>query len=499
MTAGENRLARGAALTVVALVLLRLAAAAWTPLTFDEAYYWTWSKHLAGGYYDHPPMVALLIRLGTMIAGDTEFGVRLVSVLLALPMSWAVYRTARILFDDARIAASAAVLLNLTLMVAAGTIIVTPDAPLMVASSFVLYFLAKIYETGRGAWWLAVGAAVGCGLLSKYTAFFFGAEILLWLLIVKKQRRWLLSPWPYLGGIVAFAFFSPVIIWNAQHQWLSFLKQFGRARVDGFTLKYVFEVIPAQFAFATPSVCILGVFGLYALLRRKLVDPAAQTLINVSFWTIFIYFIWHSLHERAEANWFGPVYPAFAIAGAVAAWGTTWQPRAQHWVDLSRKWAPPIAIALFVALIIQVNTGILTGFQRDPSARAVGVGWRDMARDLEAIRVREGATCILTFSYGNASWLMFYMPKGTCVAQRDERYRWTDIQNPDEGQLRGKVLFLGYFEDKFDFRKGYARAETLEDVERKRSGVVMQNYNLDLLEGNQGEALDYSPPPELTN
>ena len=75
-------------------MLLRLCVAAVTPLTFDEAYYWLWSKHLAGGYYDHPPMVAVVIRLGTLIAGDTEFGVRLVSVLLGLPMSWAVFRAA---------------------------------------------------------------------------------------------------------------------------------------------------------------------------------------------------------------------------------------------------------------------------------------------------------------------------------------------------------------------------------------------------------------------
>ena len=74
-------------LAILALVGLRLIAAWFTPITFDEAYYWMWSKHLAGGYYDHPPMVAVVIRLGTMIAGDTEFGVRVVSILLALPMS----------------------------------------------------------------------------------------------------------------------------------------------------------------------------------------------------------------------------------------------------------------------------------------------------------------------------------------------------------------------------------------------------------------------------
>src|SRR5213076_2790742 len=111
----------------------------------------------------------------------------------------------------------ATILLNVSLMVAVGTLIVTPDAPLLVASSFVLFFLAKVLETGRGAWWLAVGAAVGTALLSKYTALFFGPAILIWLVIVPKLRHWLVSPWLYLGGMVALALFSPVILWNADH------------------------------------------------------------------------------------------------------------------------------------------------------------------------------------------------------------------------------------------------------------------------------------------
>jgi hypothetical protein len=116
MSASEARLVHQTALIISALVVLRLIAAAWTPLTFDEAYYWTWSKHLAGGYYDHPPAVAAIIALGTMIAGDTELGVRLVSILLALPMSWALFRAGSILFD-ARVGATATILLNVTLMV----------------------------------------------------------------------------------------------------------------------------------------------------------------------------------------------------------------------------------------------------------------------------------------------------------------------------------------------------------------------------------------------
>src|SRR3982074_2959446 len=155
-------------------------------------------------------MVALLIRLGTLISGDTELGVRLVSILLALPMSFAVYRSAEMLFGGQRVAATATTLLNVTLMAAIGTMSVTPDAPLLVASSFVLFCLAKVLATGRGAWWLAVGVAVGAALLSKYTALFFGPAILIWLIAVPKLRRCLISPCLSLGGIVAFAIFSPV-------------------------------------------------------------------------------------------------------------------------------------------------------------------------------------------------------------------------------------------------------------------------------------------------
>ena len=327
MNPNEARLALNTALAILALVALRLVAAAYTPITFDEAYYWMWSKHLAGGYYDHPPMVAVVIRLGTLIAGDTELGVRLVSILLALPMSWAVYQATLILFGSRRVAATATLFLNVTLMAAVGTMIVTPDAPLLVASSFLLFALAKVLQTGRGAWWLAVGAAAGCALLSKYTALFFGPAILIWLVAVPKLRHWLISPWLYLGGLVALLLFAPVILWNADHHWVSFIKQMGRARIEDFRPVFIAELIPTQIAFATPLVWILGAMGLYALFQRRAGALPARVLVNTMFWTIVAYFIWHSLHARVEANWFAPVYPAFAVAAAVAAHLVQWEPR----------------------------------------------------------------------------------------------------------------------------------------------------------------------------
>ncbi|SHH64244.1 glycosyltransferase family 39 protein [Bradyrhizobium erythrophlei] len=499
MSPTEARLVRNTAVTVLALVALRLVAAAWTPLTFDEAYYWMWSKHLAGGYYDHPPGVALVIRLGTMIAGDTELGVRLVSILLALPMSWAVYRTATILFGGRRVAPTATILLNVTLMAAVGTMIVTPDAPLLVASSFVLFYLAKVLETGRGAWWLAVGAAVGAALLSKYTALFFGPAILIWLVSVPKLRRWLISPWPYLGGLVSLALFSPVIFWNADHHWVSFIKQIGRARIEDLRLAFIGELIPTQFAFATPLVFILGAMGLYALLRRRDGASAARMLINTTFWTIVAYFIWHSLHARVEANWFGPVYPAFAIAAAVAANLTAWDARQQRVVDFCLRWASPVGILMFALLIVQANTGVLTGYRRDATVRSVGVGWRELAGEIEAVRARVGATCVLAPDYGTTSWLAFYLPAGTCVVQPTQRIRWVNMPEPDPALLAGKLLFVDEVRPGGHpyLNENFARVERVAELRRMRGPLTIETYGLDLLENPKGAVLDDSAAPEL--
>jgi hypothetical protein len=499
MSPNEARLVLNTVLTILALVVLRLVAAAWTPLTFDEAYYWMWSKSLAGGYYDHPPMVAAVIRLGTIVAGDTELGVRLVSILLALPMSFAVFRTAAILFGGRRVAATATILLNVTLMAAVGTMIVTPDAPLLVAASFVLFFLAKVLETGRGAWWLAVGAAVGAALLSKYTALFFGPAILIWLVAVPKLRRWLVSPWPYLGGLVALAMFSPVILWNADHHWVSFIKQIGRARIEDFKPTFIAELIPTQIAFATPLVFILGAMGLYALFTRKTGALAARALINATFWTIAAYFIWHSLHARVEANWFAPVYPAFAIAAAVAANLTQWGAREQRLVDFCLRWTSPVGIVMFALLIVQANTGWLSGYRRDATVRSVGVGWRELAAGIEAVRVRTGAGCVLAPDYGTTGWLAFYLPKGTCVVQPTQRIRWVNMGEPDPKLLAGKLLYVDEARPggRPYLKEAFARVEQVAELPRMRGPLRIETYALDLLEGARREVLDRSAPPEL--
>ena len=86
---------------------------------------------------------------------------------------------------------------------------------------------------------------------------------------------------------------------------------------------------------------------------------------------------------------------------------------------------------MFALLIVQANTGVLSGYRRDATVRSVGVGWRELAGGIEAVRIRTGAACVLAPDYGTTGWLAFYLPKGTCVVQPTQRIRWVNMPEPD--------------------------------------------------------------------
>jgi 4-amino-4-deoxy-L-arabinose transferase-like glycosyltransferase len=98
--AGKVIPARISLLLIALLLLLRAVMAAQLPLSADEAYYWLWSLHPAAGYFDHPPMIAWLIRAGTTLFGATPLGVRFAGIVLSLPASWFVWRAAVLVLKD---------------------------------------------------------------------------------------------------------------------------------------------------------------------------------------------------------------------------------------------------------------------------------------------------------------------------------------------------------------------------------------------------------------
>jgi len=407
----------------------RVVMAALVPLTADEAYYWLWSKHLDWGYLDHPPLIAWLIRAGTMLLGDSVLGVRASGILLSGLATWFVWEAARTLLKDQARAAAAALLFNLTLMIGVEMLAATPDMPSIATSAALLFCLARLQQSGNSKWWLWAGLAAGLSLLSKYSAFFLLAGAFLWLLLSPRARGWLRTPWPWSAALLALLIFLPNLIWQTNHDWETFAFQFGRIVGHQLTGRYLLEFLGAQLGLASPFVFILGVAGL-AKARPKddLFLPA------MLIWPAAAYFLIHALHDRVQGNWPGFLYPAFAILAVAQFGGTGW-----------RKWCTRLAAPMAGGILILVYAQALTGFiplgSRDPLARLIGVGFRPVADSLVGAARVAHAGAILTTDYETTAWLRFYEPS-LKVVQLGETYRYPAAPMPDAALMRAPLLYF---------------------------------------------------------
>jgi 4-amino-4-deoxy-L-arabinose transferase-like glycosyltransferase len=424
--------------TVHFLLLCRAVMAALVPLTADEAYYWLWSKHLDAGYLDHPPAIAWLIRLGTLLFGDTPIGVRIAGVLLSGLATMFVWESARTLLKSEARAFTAALLFNLTLMVTALMLAATPDMPSLVTSAGLLFCLVRLQDSGNAKWWLWAGLAAGLSLLSKYSALFEIAGVFLWLIISPRQRpgadapkkkMWLTTPWPWAGAILALLIFAPNLYWQTSHNWETFIFQGNRVVGHQLTGRFLLEFLGAQLGLASPFIFILGVVGLArARPQSDLFLPAMLV------WPGLIYFLIHALHDRVQGNWPCFLYPAFVILAVSEFAETGW-----------RKWcaraAAPVAAIFLLVAYGQALTGFLPLGGRDPLARLLGVGFKPVADSLASAARAQGIGAVLTTDYETTAWLRFYEP-GLKVVQVEEPYRYPAAPIPDAALMRGPLLYF---------------------------------------------------------
>ncbi len=466
---------------IILLTIIKFIVAASTPLAFDEALYWRYSNHLAAGFIDHPFLNPLMIKIGTSLWGNTPIGVRFMAVVLSLPASWAVWRAAFALFADERLAVTAALFFNLTIVMTVGAMVATSDEIVVVTTSFILLFLAKLNQTGRGAWWLAVGGAIGLGFCAKYTTAFFAIGILIWLIIVPERRKWLLSPWAWAGGLVSILVFSPVLLWNAHHGWESFVYQSGRLTNYNWTIKYLLELVGSNIILATPPIFILGCIGTYLLAKKNPENRPSFVLILSMLAPMGLYFIWLSTHERVQGNWPEPIYPAVSVAAAYAAHHLRDRSGAlAAWSNGARRAAVFVGLLLASVAFLEATTGFLPLGRHDPRARVLGVGWPQLSAQIDVLRARAGAKLILTSDYTLNSWAKFYLPAGTPVEQFDERVRWTNEPAIDPSLTHGTALYIcGRSCWKLPrLAKRFRSVTLLAQLGRYDKGYVVNQYNI---------------------
>ncbi len=359
----------------VALVLLRVACLGLTDLFPEEAYYWNYAMHLDIGYLDHPPMVAWLIHLGTLVLGDTAVGIRVFAVLSALVTSFFVYRLTAIQFGR-EVGRTALLLAQLLPFMFMTGFMMTPDAPLVACWAGALYFLARALLEGRTSAWLGLGVCLGVGMLSKYTIVLLGPATLIFITVDAGSRRWWRHPAPYLAVLLAVVIFSPVIIWNAQHHWASFAFQ-SADRVAEARRFSTHELLGAIIALLTP----LGAIVVWqALASRRMLPPEEsrrRLFARIYTLTPLAVFLIFSFTHRVKLNWTGPLWLAVLPAFAAAVTEPTS-------AFIRRAWIATIAVfVLIYATFLQYLSFGLPGAGWAPGIALLPVGWSELGRDIE--------------------------------------------------------------------------------------------------------------------
>ena len=480
-------------IVAAAACLLLLAAQLWligrVELTFDEAYYTLWSRNLAWGYLDHPPMIAAWIRASTILFGPSEFGVRALNTLVFAAQPALIGGIAWRLFGSREIAALAA-LLWVSMPLVAAAPLATPDAPLTIFWTLALAGLVEVWR-GRSLGWIAVGLALGLALLSKFTALFLGAGIVLSLLVTPSLRSWLFRPVPYVAALVALAVFSPFLLWNARHDWATFARQFGRVPPHGFAPRYLPEFLGSQIGLMNPLIAVAAALG-SARWTSNEPDREARSLLLATIAPAAAYFCVHALHDRVQGNWPAPLYPALAILAARAiagAWTSATTPL-EAIVAWAGRWAPPLGVAATALLYAHVATGLPPLGPADPTAR-IG-GWRELAREVGARAHAEGAAFILAHGYAATSLLTYYGDGSLPVVQRDERARWSFESPPSEALFSAPGLAFGAANSTFgaELAVHFRHVDEIARLARRHDGTEVEAYGLYRVSGPTGAVLE---------
>jgi len=459
-------------LLVVCLGAVHLSLIGNFNLANDEAHYWQYANHPELSYFDHPPLVGIVIRFFTGIFGHTEFAVRIGAVICSVFSSILMWLLFKDIFD-ALTAFYSVALFNAIPVFAMGTVLMLPDALLGVLWLVTIWVVWKIFKTGHGWLWYIVGITIGFSLLCKYHSAFLILGIFLALVTDPGKRFWFKRKELYFSALLAFSIFLPVLIWNYDNRWASFLWHLsGRQHHGGFSLSRFGTFFASQLGYISP-VLLICFFGMLPGL-----------------WKRYRYLFWYSV----------PMLVVFWVTSAIGDSKPHWPafgyipliPVFIEWVREKKKTKPKVGNtilwvslvpAIFLTVFVHVqpfHTVIRLPAKIDPATDLVG--WQEVAGVIEEEleRIPDPDNCFVFTRWAlHSSQLAFYIYPRTvyCINDTVDAYDfWYDNRN-----LNGKTgIFVT--DDRFGFKPeryyNFANVVPLEDVVITRGRRIQRKFHL---------------------
>jgi 4-amino-4-deoxy-L-arabinose transferase-like glycosyltransferase len=376
----------GVAFLILATLVARVLFAASLGLGVDESYMVAAGRKLQLSYFDHPPIAWWMAwGIAHLTGSESAAVVRLPFIVLFALTTFLMYRATSALFGSvaglwATVVLNAAPVLGIT----AGTWVL-PDGPLFAALLGTLFCLIPALRSdGRAAWgwWLATGVCSGLALCSKYSAVLTLAGAGAFLATEPTSRPWLMRPHPYIAGVVALVVFLPVLVWNAGHEWVSFLFQGGRAGGSLHPFGPILA-IAGQAAFLLPWIWAPLMWCGFVALQRGPADRERWLLFCLAAPPILLFTV-GALWGNPLFHWAAPGYLMLVplLGEAIAR-----RQRTSRWV---RTWLAGTAAFVILGVVLvasEVRFNWLSGLieelplGRDPNLDVVD--WTSVQTELE--------------------------------------------------------------------------------------------------------------------
>jgi 4-amino-4-deoxy-L-arabinose transferase-like glycosyltransferase len=501
LTTPDNPL-QAAVLVLVASTLFRLAICGLVEPSVDEAYYWDWSRHLAWGYFDHPPLSALLIRLGTSLFGNNAFGVRAVGVLWGTGFLWFTFLLARVLFSPLTAYRAIALTALTPLFVIGIGLLALPETALSLPWAAALWVMALIlFDRPTPARWLLFGVLCGIALQAKVTGILLAGTFPLVLLVSREHRPLLLSGWLWLSLLVAATIFLPFVLWNYDHGWPSFAAMGQRiARNTNFHLGRALAVQMGQALFLTPLLWVAAWAAGVGAAKRFILGGDPKLLFLAAFFLVpQVGFGLLALEKKVLPHW--PALGFITAIVALASLAPEWRSRLVARAGGRPNRFDPIAkvtvvVALLVSLLLPLGTVLPLVPAAIAGARSLGLvkhGARviDPMGDVEgsreagaeARRLLQGlpskdATPILTYHWAIAGRLAFGMGGDHPVYAVGGKANQYGVWKSAEDFLNRDVLLVKDDLFREDFRKTFecGKLSVLPRFEAKWHGYTVRGW-----------------------
>lgn len=381
-------------LPLLKAVLMRSAG---LELHFDEAQYWEWSQQLDGSYYSKGPLVAWLIALSETLFGHGVWQVRLPAWLAYSGFLALLFCFAQQAWNS-RAAAWWALLLGLTtpLFFSLGSVMTT-DILLLLLWTWGLWAVWRALFRGQPLAWYEFGAAVGLGGLTKLSIVLLPVFAGGWLLLTRAGREQLKTPHPWLAALLALVLFSPVVLWNARHDWVMFRHELGHVAHDTWSLSSLLDFSLTQIFALSPLVALAAVSVLWH-------RPASGQQRFLWYSSLFLlgFFLIKAFSAKVQLNWPAPSYIGALILFAGHVPGLTRLKRALVYAGVF------VSLTMIVIGHFPYSVGLTS--KQDPFRKMRA--WQTPVQALHASVSEAGQpfAFILTDSYTLAGELAFYWP-----------------------------------------------------------------------------------------